>query len=63
MREAEPLQQRIDQTDIADIKISSRSRDDIPDILKGLQYIYVTKALRERLFALLESLFSEKQKN
>jgi hypothetical protein len=63
MREAEPLQQRIDQTDIADIKISSRSRDDILDILKGLQYIYVTKALRERLFALLESLFSEKQKN
>jgi hypothetical protein len=42
------------QVDIADIEISLKSRDDIPYILLGLQHIYVTPELRERIFALLE---------
>ena len=42
------------QVDIADIEISLKSRDDIPHILLGLQHIYVTLELRERIFALLE---------
>lgn len=62
MREVMPLQKGIDQTDIVDIKISPRSRDDVPDILKGLQYIYATDTLRNKLFTLLEGLFTEKQK-
>ena len=41
MREVMPVQRRLNQMDIADIKISARSRDDTPDILKGLQYIYI----------------------
>ena len=41
MREVMPMQKRLNQTDIADIKISTRSRDDTPNILKGLQYLYI----------------------
>ena len=62
MREVMPVQRKLNQTDIAAIKISNRSRDDTPDILKGLQYIYTSDALREQLFSSLEKLLSDKQK-
>ena len=42
------------ETTIADIHIDPRSRDDIPAVLKGLQYIYITKDVREKVFATLE---------
>ena len=32
-----------------------KSRDDIPQLLKGLQYIYVTPSLRKAIFTLLET--------
>src|SRR5690606_34919794 len=32
-----------------------RSRDDIPKVLRGLQYLYLDEALRQKVFALLES--------
>ena len=63
MREVKPLQKRIGQTDIADIKISTRSRDDVPDILRGLQYLYTNDVLQEQLFLSLEGLLSDNQKN
>ena len=44
------------QTDIAQIKLSTRSRDDIPQILRGLQHIYVTDELREPVFSILQAL-------
>lgn len=62
MREVMPVQRRLNQTDIADIKISARSRDDTPDILKGLQYIYINEPLREQLFLSLDQLLTDKQK-
>ena len=42
------------QIDIAKIQLDHKSRDDIPQILKGLQYIYVNLPLREKLFSMLE---------
>ena len=42
------------QVDISQIKFNPKSRDDIPKILRGLQYIYTTSAIRERIFNLLE---------
>lgn len=42
-------------TNIVDIKISSKSRDDIPKLLKGLQYIYATPSVRESIFQLLDA--------
>jgi hypothetical protein len=42
------------ESDIAEIKFDPKSRDDIPQILKGLQYIYVNIPVREEIFELLE---------
>ena len=54
MRVVKQQQGRLGQVAIADIQFDARSRDDIPAVLKGLQYIYVTEAVREKVFALLE---------
>lgn len=40
--------------DISKIKFDIKSRDDIPQILKGLQYIYTQKESREKIFQILE---------
>ena len=37
---------------IEDIELDFKSRDDIPVILIGLQYLYSQKAVRDRIFAL-----------
>jgi hypothetical protein len=55
MRIVKDAQSRFGQVDIADIAIDPRSRDDIPAVLKGLQYIYVTPAIRTKVFSLLET--------
>lgn len=48
-------QMDLGQTAIADITFRHKSRDDIPKILKGLQYIYVTETIRKPVFKLLET--------
>jgi len=55
MRIVKTSQLHFGQVDISEIKLDPRSRDDIPAVLKGLQYIYTTENIRERVFALLES--------
>ena len=42
---------------IENIRFDSRSRDDIPAILRGLQYIYTNPQTRKELFSLLEKQF------
>jgi len=56
MRETFPTQRTIGQIDIADIKIDVRSRDDIPLILLGLQHVYCTDALREKVFEIIKEI-------
>jgi len=56
MRETFPIQRTLGDIDIADIKINLRSRDDIPLILLGLQHIYCTPELREKVFAILQDI-------
>ncbi len=53
MREVLPPQLKLGEADIGNIKFDPKSRDDIPQILIGLQYIYVTTELREEVFAIL----------
>lgn len=53
-REVEASQLGLGQTTIAQIQFNPKSRDDIPKVLKGLQYIYVTDSIREPIFKLLE---------
>ena len=53
MREIIKRQMELGEVDIGSIEISTKSRDDIPRILRGLQYIYTTDAVREQVFEIL----------
>lgn len=55
MRVVQNPQMQIGEVDIAAITFDRRSRDDIPKILRGLQYIYTDLPLREGLFQLLDA--------
>mgnify|MGYP001597874323 CR=1 FL=1 len=55
MRKVFHDQMSIGEVSIEDIEISIKSRDDVPRILLGLQYLYKDKKIREELFKLLES--------
>ena len=59
MRQVISPQLRLGELDIAAIALNPKSRDDIPQLLRGLQYIYVTPAVRERIFAILEEIVPE----
>lgn len=61
MRRVIEPQMKLGAVAIADIKLDPKSRDDIPQILRGLQHIYTTTALRERIFAILEGVLPERQ--
>ena len=51
MRNVINLQLMLDGVDIGAIYLDPKSRDDIPQLLRGLQHIYTEPALRERVFA------------
>jgi hypothetical protein len=53
MRQVITPQLKLGEQDIAAIAFNPKSRDDIPQILRGLQYIYITAAVREQVFAIL----------
>lgn len=54
------MRQRFEQqttmgiTPIPEVKFPLRSRDELPPVLKALQYIFVTSELNEKVFSLLE---------
>jgi len=54
MRVVQNEQMTIGEIDIARISFDSKSRDDIPKILKGLQFVYSDAALRTAIFELLQ---------
>jgi hypothetical protein len=53
MRQIIDPQLKFGEQDIARIVLDARSRDHIPRILRGLQYIYVTPEVRAEVFAIL----------
>jgi len=53
MRQIIDPQLELGEQDISRIELDLRSRDDIPRLLRGLQYIYVTPEVREQVFAIL----------
>jgi IS5 family transposase len=55
MRVVQSEQMTIGEIDISKISFDVKSRDDIPKILKGLQFVYTNSALREAIFELLQS--------
>lgn len=54
MRTVFHLQSNLGEEDIASIKLDPKSRDDIPQLLAGLQHIYTTPDLRQTIFKILE---------
>lgn len=59
MRLVENPQLQIGEQDIAKIRFDPKSRDDIPQILRGLQYIYTTPQIREEVFSVLEKMIPQ----
>lgn len=59
MRQIISPQLQLGETAIEDIQFNLESRDDIPQILRGLQYIYTTPEIREEVFKLLEEIVPE----
>lgn len=53
MRSVINSQLTLDGVDIGAIFLDPKSRDDVPQLLRGLQHIYTEVALRERVFAIL----------
>jgi hypothetical protein len=54
MRDIIHPQLQLGELNIGSIKLDLKSRDEIPQILLGLQHIYTTPVLREQVFAILE---------
>ena len=53
MRQVIDPQLQFGEQDISAIRLDAKSRDDIPQLLRGLQHIYVTAELRAQVFAIL----------
>ena len=60
MRTVIDAQSSFGQIDISAIVLDPRSRDDIPQILRGLQHVYTDASLRERVFAILAELLPKR---
>ena len=54
MRQRFEQQMNLRTVAIADIKFPLKSRDELPPVLKALQYIFLTPELNEKIFHLLE---------
>jgi IS5 family transposase len=54
MREVIKRQTELGELAIGSIFIDPKSRDDIPKLLVGLQYIYMNRELRDEVFAILQ---------
>lgn len=54
MRRRFEQQMSLSTVAIADVEFPLKSRDELPPVLKALQYIFVTPELNEKVFALLE---------
>jgi hypothetical protein len=59
MRNVIEPQLQFGEVDIESITFDLRSRDEIPKLLRGLQYIYCTPEIREQVFRLLEEMVPE----
>jgi hypothetical protein len=54
MRQRFEQQMNLRTVAIADVKFPLKSRDELPPVLKALQYVFITPELNEKVFQLLE---------
>ncbi len=62
MRTVLKPQMSLGEMAIGKIKLNPKSRDDIPAILAGLQYIYTTPALHDAVFTILQQILPKQTK-
>ncbi len=62
MRQRFEQQMSLRTVAIADVKFPLKSRDELPPVLKALQYIFVTPELNEKVFSFLEKKIVEGKK-
>ena len=55
MRKRFEVQYELGATPIENLAIPTRSRDELPPVLRALQYIYTTPELNEKVFELLDA--------
>lgn len=64
MRKIREEQMQLGRVNIADIRFDPKSRDEIPQLLMGLQYIYCTPEIRKQVFEALKTIVpAEKDMN
>jgi hypothetical protein len=63
MRKVIDLQMEFWKKDIANIEFDLQSRDEIPKLLMGLQYIYRTVPIREKVFDVLNQIVPKKSQD
>ena len=51
---------KLGEVDVSLVKIDVKSRDDIPQILRGIQYLYINNEIRDKLFEALEKTIPKK---
>jgi hypothetical protein len=59
LRQVHPKQLQLGESDIANIQFDPRSRDDVPQLLRGLQYLYTNEEVRTQVFQVLDELVPE----
>ena len=60
MRKVISQKLQLSEKQISEIQFDTKSRDDIPQLLMGLQYIYVTNDARDEVFKILETMIPKK---
>ena len=55
MRKRFEAQYELGATPISEVKFPKRSRDEMPAVLRGLQYVYTNPVLNGKVFEILES--------
>ena len=59
MRSFEPSLWQTGESSIADVVLNPTSRDDIPQLLLGLQYLYSTPSIRAEVMLILDEVLPE----
>src|SRR5580700_8641490 len=57
------IQQRLDVTPIEKLTFPSRSRDELPPVLRALQWIFLAQPIRDEVLLLLEQTLAKTPKN
>jgi hypothetical protein len=60
MRKIKKSQMQLGELGIDRIELDPKSRDDVPQVLRGLQHLYCTPELRDEVFEILASVVPEK---